>query len=470
MHAMGTSGFRLSCTLWGRAIPGLSNIPVYFGRSTVAMTLITRTRIVGGFSTVSGPTSFSLPHSPRPGNSVVEKLKKKQDSNLGLGVPLTTGHLNKKRQEKDPKLRDGNGFMEVAAYGIAQLVDLDSLRNEFGKDSAYRQVPLPADLNPEVLLISANPKSSSDSLVPRDAFIFRNGSIVFWNMPESEHRLFLNRVRRFCTEILPSQLVEREDLQFQFTESPTRILDENIHLQTQESRNPSATHTKNAKSLSEPSVITTSDRVTDVPEINSDPLLSVKLNAESFDHQWPRLVPIEDPVRMEQFAFSDALALSVKLSLLENRFDAVAVQMEPWIKDMKRGRQRSFNRSNVLKKTGELFTLRHLLNVSTSMIETADFYWDRPEIERLHDQLRSVLSISSRTRVLNSRLNMCCELTQILSSHLQSQHASHLEWMIIILILVEVCFEAAHYYHDRLRERAAHDIPVEVSLSEHQKT
>lgn len=33
------------------------------------------------------------------------------------------------------------------------------------------------------------------------------------------------------------------------------------------------------------------------------------------------------------------------------------------------------------------------------MIETADFYWDRPEIERLHDQLRSVLSISSRTRV-----------------------------------------------------------------------
>lgn len=74
---------------------------------------------------------------------------------------------------QDPKLRDGNGFMEVAAYGIAQLVDLDSLRNEFGKDPAYRHVPLPADLNPEVLLISANPKSSADSPVPRDAFIFR---------------------------------------------------------------------------------------------------------------------------------------------------------------------------------------------------------------------------------------------------------------------------------------------------------
>ncbi|TPP67792.1 hypothetical protein FGIG_12366 [Fasciola gigantica] len=119
--------------------------------------------------------------------------------------------------------------MEIAAYGVAQLVDLDSLRKEFKKDAAYRSVPLPADLNLEVLLISADPNSQSD-VVPRDAFIFRNGSIVFWNMPESQkhfsrllfscykHRLFLNRVRRFCTEILPSQLVEREDLQFKFTE------------------------------------------------------------------------------------------------------------------------------------------------------------------------------------------------------------------------------------------------------------
>ncbi|KAF8567206.1 hypothetical protein P879_07427 [Paragonimus westermani] len=96
--------------------------------------------------------------------------------------------------------------------------------------------------------------------------------------------------------------------------------------------------------------------------------------------------------------------------------------------------------------------IRHLLNISTSMIDTPDFYWDRPEVEALYNQLRSALSVSARTRVLNSKLNMCCELTEILSNHLQSRHSSRLEWMIIALILVEIAFEA-FYYHERRLER-----------------
>ncbi|THD23312.1 Required for meiotic nuclear division protein 1 [Fasciola hepatica] len=454
MSFWATNGIRISCTLWGRVLSGPVNSGPLTRSSFVPMGIAQPCAAV--FSTGIGP-SHPIEGTIRLGNSVVEKLKKMKEPNLGLGVPLTTSHLNKKRQEK---LRENNGFMEIAAYGVARLVDLDSLRKEFKKDVAYRSVPLPADLNLEVLLISANPNSQSD-VVPRDAFIFRNGSIVFWNMPESQHRLFLNRVRRFCTEILPSQLVEREDLQFKFTEGPTRLVDEDIHLQTHESRTPCTPRTASTETLSASS----SNPVTASPESNCD-RLSTEPNTQPSDHAWPHLVPVEDPVRMEQFAFSDALALSVKLSLLENRFDAVAVQMEPWIEDMKQGRQTSFNRSSVLKKTGELFTLRHLLNVSTSMIETPDFYWDRPDIERLHDQLRSVLSISSRTRVLNSRLNMCCELTQILSNHLQSRHSAHLEWMIIILILVEVCFEASHYLHNRRRELEAHNVLAESHPSE----
>lgn len=61
---------------------------------------------------------------------------------------------------------------------------------------------------------------------------------------------------------------------------------------------------------------------------------------------------------------------------------------------------------------------------------------------------------------------MCCELTEILSNHLQFRHASRLEWMIILLILVEVgllfhrrlisvfqvAFEA-FYLYERQQER-----------------
>jgi glutathione synthase len=37
------------------------------------------------------------------------------------------------------------------------------------------------------------------------------------------------------------------------------------------------------------------------------------------------------------------------------------------------------------------------------------------------------------------------ELVELLSSHLSDQHHIRLEWMIIILIMVEVGFEVIHY-------------------------
>lgn len=48
-------------------------------------------------------------------------------------------------------------------------------------------------------------------------------------------------------------------------------------------------------------------------------------------------------------------------------------------------------------------------------------------------------------QVMNERLNHCVELVSILSSHLSDRHHIRLEWMIIILIMVEVAFEVLHY-------------------------
>jgi len=48
-------------------------------------------------------------------------------------------------------------------------------------------------------------------------------------------------------------------------------------------------------------------------------------------------------------------------------------------------------------------------------------------------------------QVMNEKLNLCVELVSILSSHLSDRHHIRLEWMIIILIMVEVAFEILHY-------------------------
>lgn len=46
---------------------------------------------------------------------------------------------------------------------------------------------------------------------------------------------------------------------------------------------------------------------------------------------------------------------------------------------------------------------------------------------------------------MNEKINHCVELVELLSSHLSDRHHVRLEWMIIILIMVEVAFELLHY-------------------------
>lgn len=46
---------------------------------------------------------------------------------------------------------------------------------------------------------------------------------------------------------------------------------------------------------------------------------------------------------------------------------------------------------------------------------------------------------------MNEKLNHCVELIELISTYLTEKHNTRLEWMIIILIMVEVAFETVHY-------------------------
>jgi len=102
-------------------------------------------------------------------------------------------------------------------------------------------------------------------------------------------------------------------------------------------------------------------------------------------------------------------------------------------------------KEDVLKKNGQLFALRHLINLSSDCLDTPDFYWDKDNLESLYQKTCNHLNIAKRTRVMNEKLNHCVELADMLSSNLQDKHHVRLEWMIIVLIMVEVGFEVIHF-------------------------
>lgn len=112
---------------------------------------------------------------------------------------------------------------------------------------------------------------------------------------------------------------------------------------------------------------------------------------------------------------------------------------------MKSGSKINLTRDQVFRKTGELFELKHQLNLNSELLDTPDFYWDRQDLEDIFTKTISYMNVRKRTSVMNEKLNHCYELMDLLSSHMNDKHHVRLEWMIIVLIMVEVLFEITHF-------------------------
>lgn len=153
-----------------------------------------------------------------------------------------------------------------------------------------------------------------------------------------------------------------------------------------------------------------------------------------------------------KYTFSNAIAQSIKLGMWEATLDRYIDSMEYLTEDLKRGRRLRISRASMLRKTGELFALRHSINLSSDLLDAPDFYWDREELEGLYLQVCSYFSISRRTKVMNEKINHCVELAELVSHNLNDAHHIRLEWMIIILIMVEVGFEILHFAEGALHQ------------------
>ena len=89
-------------------------------------------------------------------------------------------------------------------------------------------------------------------------------------------------------------------------------------------------------------------------------LVSTSSKLDGDEIQLQRLLSKEESAsqQLEKYTFSNALALSVKLSIWEASLERYVDSIEWILQDLKEGKKISMSRAEVLRKTGELFTLR----------------------------------------------------------------------------------------------------------------
>lgn len=292
-----------------------------------------------------------------------------------------------KKKRKD--VPSPTGHFNVVACATAATYNLSGLRDGIQKYGDYILTELTNDSKSSCIFAVSRSQSSPED---RCIFYFKEGAVVLWNCDDLEQKLILDQLKLYEYQSYKESIVTREMESMFYTNSTnsprSHITNDIIHLATK-------------------------------------------------DHQR----------HLDMYTFSNSMALSVKLGSFESFLEDYINSTEFITEDLKEGKRIRISRSEVLRKSGELFALRHYINLSTDLTDTPDFYWDRDDLLQIYQSSCNYFSITLRTKVLNEKLNHCIELIELVSSHLNDRHHVRLEWMIIILIMIEIVFEVMHYLH-----------------------
>ena len=145
-----------------------------------------------------------------------------------------------------------------------------------------------------------------------------------------------------------------------------------------------------------------------------------------------------NPDILNKLACSHGLAQSVKLGGFEQTIQKIIELTKELPNQLASHGTISLSKTEIRKLMGRIFIDRSSINLHLEFLDTPDFFWDHTELEPLHDMIVEYMSQSRRVSILNQRLRVIQELIDMLASELNSQHSSKLEWIIIILIFVEV--------------------------------
>ena len=247
-----------------------------------------------------------------------------------------------------------------------------------------------------------------------DLFVFPSGTIVAWGISDPTLSTIVSQTL-LPAALYPLSKFEEEDLEY--TEDPKR---ENSSIR--------------------------GDRIilgTKVPKPTEPPMNTDRQHdAISFELDQAQNRNLDST--LAKIAFSSGLARSTKLAVLESLLSDYFESTRSIPAVLSRGGRMPFTRSFISQKTGQLLSIRAQLNLYSELTDSLpDLFWDsRHELglEGYYDQVGRALDINVRIKVLNEKMDYAQEIASVLRQMLSERHGVRLEWIIILLIAVEVVF------------------------------
>lgn len=147
---------------------------------------------------------------------------------------------------------------------------------------------------------------------------------------------------------------------------------------------------------------------------------------------------------LKKLSISYAIEQSIKLEEFERSIKTTLEETEHIPVDLAENGRVKMSRQDIAKKRGRLFITKSNIYLHFELLDTPEFFWEYPELDIYYQNMRKYLEVQPRIEILNRKMNVIEEMLAILSDEQNHKHSSTLEWIIIILIAIEIVLFIAY--------------------------
>eukprot|EP00884_Botryococcus_braunii_P016721 jgi/Botrbrau1/3732/Bobra.0363s0017.2 len=215
-----------------------------------------------------------------------------------------------------------------------------------------------------------------------DIFYFDYGCVAMWGLTQKEEQDVLRNVVVPCQENpLPPRDVEVDEFQFHYTASER-------------------------------------------PNISNDTI--------TINHRFAQ-------DHLIKLSISHALSQSTKLCVFEERVMQIVQSTKDLPELLASTGKVKMSRKEIAQLLGKVFIQRSAVNLLSTVLDTPEFFWSAPDsMQSIYKKVCEYMELDDRVEVLNNRYQVLQEMLNLLRDQQNNYHTTRLEWIVIILIVVEV--------------------------------
>lgn len=267
--------------------------------------------------------------------------------------------------------------MECLSFCIAKTIDLSRLDNYFKNyPTKYTSVK-----TRDVIKLHSHDHSE------HVLFIFKNGTIVSWNIKRFEINEYLNILKPLIDK--PVNILVHDEFHYQI----------------------------GAKTAIEPHDFFDVDCLT-IDEESDELKLSLS------------------------YGFSQ----SVKLQYFETIIEGLIEKYNPMIQSLSHKGEMPISRKQIQQVIGEILGAKSEMNLISNFLYHPKYFWQHPTLEEHFIMLERYLHIQRRVNAINHRLDTLNEIFDMFNGYLESRHGHNLEIVIIILITLEIIIAVLNFH------------------------